>query len=45
MFFTTIANVIPAIELLTENMNKELQKHLWNTVEKHPAKLCKKTPL
>ena len=33
MFFTTIAIVIPAIQLLTQNMNKELQKCVWNTVE------------
>ena len=31
MFFITTAIVIPAIQLLTQNMNKELQRRVWNT--------------
>ena len=33
VFFITIAIVIPAVQLLTQNINKELQKCFWNTVE------------
>ena len=33
VFFITIAFVILAVQLLTQNINKEFQKHLWNTVE------------
>ena len=31
MFFITTAIVIPAIQLLTQNTNKELQRRVWNT--------------
>ena len=33
VFFITIAIMIPAVQLLTQNMTKELQRLLWNTVE------------
>ena len=33
VFFITIATVIPAVQLLTQNINKELQKCFWNRVE------------
>ena len=32
-FFITIAIEIPAVQFLTQNINKELQKRLCNTVE------------
>ena len=31
--FIAISIVIPAVQLLTQNINKELQRRLWNTVE------------
>ena len=33
VFFVTISIVIPAVQLLTQNIKKELQRRLWNTVE------------
>ena len=33
VLFIAISIVIPAVQLLTRNINKELQKRLWNTIE------------
>ena len=33
VFFITISIAIPAVQLLTQDVNKELQKRVWNAVE------------
>ena len=33
VFFITISIAIPAVQLLTQNINKELQRRVWNAVE------------
>ena len=32
-FFITISIAIPAVQLLTQNISKELQRRIWNAVE------------
>ena len=38
VFFVTISIVIPAVQLLTQNINKELQRRLWNKVPNYFGK-------
>ena len=33
VFFITISIVVPAVQLLTQDISKELQRRLWNTVQ------------
>ena len=33
VFFIAISIAIPAVQLLTQNINKDMQRHVWNAVE------------
>ena len=33
LFFITISIAIPAVQLLTQDINRELQKRVWNAVQ------------
>ena len=37
VFFVTISVVIPAIQLLTQNINKELQRSMFSINVNHPV--------